>query len=44
LEADAIYVGLVEYVIGDATKTQELFWAAAGIVTYYFQICDIFER
>jgi hypothetical protein len=44
LRGDALFAGLIEYVEGDLPRTPELFWAAAGIVTYYFQICDIFER
>lgn len=40
---DGIFIGLVDYVAGD-DPTEEEFWAAVGIVSYYFQLCDVFEK
>jgi|HubBroStandDraft_2_1064218.scaffolds.fasta_scaffold07715_3 hypothetical protein len=43
-DADVIFGNLVEYVQGDRLGDLKFFWAAAGIVTHYFELCDIFER
>ena len=43
-EPDAIFGNLVEYVLGSHRFEPRLFWAAAGIVTHYFELCDVFER
>lgn len=43
-DSDAVFGSLVEYVAHGKHSQPHYFWAAVGIVTYYFQICDIFER
>jgi len=43
-EPDVIFGNLIEYVLGDHRPEPRLFWAAAGIVTHYFELCDLFER
>lgn len=43
-DPDVIFGNLVEYVQGDRLGDLKFFWAAAGIVTHYFELCDIFER
>ena len=42
--SDVIFFGLVEYVLGEHPLEPKLFWAAVGIVTHYFELCDVFER
>lgn len=41
-DSEKIYWDLIQYTGGN--KSPKMFWAAAGIVTYYFQLCDIFEK
>lgn len=41
-DADVIFGNLVQYVLG--TSSLKLYWAAAGIVTHYFELCDVFEH
>jgi hypothetical protein len=41
---DAAFIALIDFARGDPGGPEEMFWSAAGIVTYYFEICDIFER
>jgi hypothetical protein len=41
---DVIFGGLIEYVLGEHRLEPKLFWAAAGIVTHYFELCEVFER
>jgi hypothetical protein len=43
-EPDTIFGNLVEYVLGTHRLEPKFFWAAAGIVTHYFELCDVFER
>lgn len=43
-EPDVIFSGLVEYAWGQHHTELKFFWAAAGIVTHYFELCDVFER
>lgn len=43
-DPDTIFGGILEYVRGDHRESPKLFWAAAGIVSYYFELCDIFEK
>jgi hypothetical protein len=43
-DPDVIFGSLVEYVSGEHRLEPRFFWAAAGIVTHYFELCDIFER
>jgi hypothetical protein len=38
-----IFYKLVKYTEGQSDPTHT-HWAAVGIITYYFQLCDIFER
>lgn len=40
---DLIFGSLVEYVSGEHRQEPKFFWAATGIVTHYFELCDIFE-
>lgn len=42
--SDAVFVELVDYVHGSSSPSQEQFWAAVGIVSHYFELCDIFKR
>ncbi len=44
LSGDNAFVRLVDFASGDEVRSEAFFWGAAGIVTYYFEICDIFER
>jgi hypothetical protein len=41
---DVIFGSLVEYVLGEYRLEPRFFWAAAGIVAHYFELCDVFER
>lgn len=43
-EPDVIFGNLIEYVLGEHRLHPKYFWAAAGIVTHYFELCDVFER
>jgi hypothetical protein len=43
-DPDVIFGSIIEYVLGEHRLEPKFFWAAAGIVTYYFELCDIFER
>jgi hypothetical protein len=43
-DPDVIFGSLVEYVLGDHILDPKFFWAAAGIVTHYFELCEVFER
>jgi hypothetical protein len=44
LSGDNAFLRLVDFASGDVGRGEAYFWGAAGIVTYYFEICDIFER
>ena len=41
---DVIFGSIIDYVLGGYHMEPKFFWAAAGIVTYYFELCDIFEK
>ncbi|MCX6590344.1 MAG: hypothetical protein NTZ56_02355 [Acidobacteria bacterium] len=43
-DPDVIFGSLVDYVVGEQRVDQKFYWAAAGIVAHYFELCDIFER
>lgn len=43
-DPDVIFGNLVEYVSGPHRLEPRFFWAAAGVVSHYFELCDIFER
>jgi hypothetical protein len=43
-DPDVIFGILVEYVSGEHRVDPKFFWAAAGIVTHYFELCEVFER
>jgi hypothetical protein len=43
-DSDAIFGALVEFAAHTNLSQPRYYWAAVGIVTYYFQLCDIFER
>ena len=43
-DPDVIFGNLIDYVLGDHKRELKFFWAAAGIVTHYFELCDVFER
>jgi hypothetical protein len=43
-DPDVIFASIIEHVLGEHRPEPKFFWAAAGIVTYYFELCDIFER
>lgn len=40
---EQIYWGLIRFV-GRNLEDHKMLWPAAGIITYYFQLCDIFDR
>jgi hypothetical protein len=42
--SDVIFFGLIEYTLGEHRLDPKLFWAAVGIVTHCFELCDVFER
>jgi hypothetical protein len=44
ITGDPAYIGLIEFAMEEPGRGGRYFWGAAGIVTYYFEICDIFER
>jgi hypothetical protein len=45
VEPDDVFIRLVQYVTShETTGNAKSFWAGTGIVTYYFQLCDIFDR
>ncbi|MFC1834496.1 hypothetical protein ACFL2Q_07155 [Thermodesulfobacteriota bacterium] len=41
---DQIFRGLVDYVSRGRAHDGKVLGAATGIVTHYFELCDIFER
>jgi hypothetical protein len=43
-DPDVIFGSLVDYVLGVQRVDPKFYWAAAGIVTHYFELCDVFER
>jgi hypothetical protein len=43
-DSDVIFGSFIDYVLGEHRLEPKLFWAAAGIVAHYFELCDIFER
>lgn len=43
-DPDVIFWSIVKYVSHGEFSHPKSFWAAVGIVTLYFQLCDIFER
>ena len=43
-DSDVIFGSIIKYVLGEHHLEPKFFWAAVGIVTYYFELCDIFER
>ena len=43
-DPDVIFGSIIEYVLGEHHLEPKFFWAAVGIVTYYFELCDIFEK
>lgn len=43
-DPDIIFGSIIEYVWGEHRPDPKLFWAATGITTYYFELCDIFEK
>jgi len=42
--SDAVFFSLIEYILGERRLEPKFFWAAVGIVTHYFELCDVFER
>ncbi len=43
-DPDVIFGSLVDYVLGEQRVDPRFFWAAAGIVAHYFELCDVFGR
>ncbi len=43
-ESDLVFALLVGEVAAGAGANTKEYWAALGIVAYYFELCDIFER
>ena len=44
IEPDEIFWKLLSFTAGGSPTETKTFWAALGIVGYYFELCDIFER
>ena len=44
LEPDLIFWQMMKYVAAGEDSDAKTFWAATGILAYYFQLCDIFEQ
>jgi len=44
IDPDMIFGGLVKYVANKQMDQPKYYWAAIGIVTHYFQLCELFER
>lgn len=43
-DADEVFWKIVQYVASNDLNDPKRFWAALGIVSHYFELCDIFER
>jgi len=43
-DTDRLFWQIVLYVASNDLADPKRFWASLGIVTYYFELCDIFER
>jgi hypothetical protein len=43
-DADEVFWKIVQYVASHDLNDPKRFWAALGIVSHYFELCDIFER
>jgi hypothetical protein len=43
-DSDAIFVGLVEELAPSAHAHERRYWGAVATISYYFELCDIFER
>jgi hypothetical protein len=41
---DPVFIDLIYFAMEERGRDETYFWGAAGIVTYYFEICDIFEK
>jgi hypothetical protein len=44
MNSDQLFGELLHYVASNDLKEPKRVWAAAGIITYYFELCDMFER
>jgi hypothetical protein len=44
ITGDPAFIDLIEFAMEGRGRGDRNFWGAAGIVTYYFEICDVFER
>lgn len=42
-DPDVIFGSLVDYVLGEQRVDPKFFWAAAGIIAHYFELCEVFE-
>jgi hypothetical protein len=43
-DADEVFWKILQYVASNDLNDPKRFWAALGIVSHYFELCDIFER
>jgi hypothetical protein len=43
-DSDEVFWKLIHYAAGDELNDPKRFWTALGIVSHYFQLCDIFQR
>ncbi len=43
-DPDQVFWKLMLYTTSNDLKEPKRFWAALGIISYYFELCDIFER
>jgi hypothetical protein len=42
--SDDVFWKLLHYAAGNDLNNPKRFWASLGVVSHYFQLCDIFER
>jgi|JFJP01.1.fsa_nt_gi hypothetical protein len=43
-DSNAIFFALINFVSSEKMAQDKFFWASIGIVSHYFELCDIFER
>jgi hypothetical protein len=43
-DPDQVFWGLVRYTASNDLSDHKGLWAALGIVTHYFELCDVFEK
>jgi hypothetical protein len=43
-DSDEVFWKLLHFTASNDLRESKRFWAALGIVSHYFQLCDIFEQ